>query len=112
MYRTVLHTDYSRTRLLKKSSPARNQKSSISEYLVVQCTYTFQKKRGLNYILQERRVYLWDTLKAIRLTEYTSQDSRRFTSVGMKHLMKTQLTTNPERNLLKKQKHPEFMIQP
>ena len=42
-------------------------------------------------------------------------DSRRSTSGGMWHLMKTQLTTNPERDLLKnlkKQKHPEFMIQP
>ena len=44
----VLHTEYPRTRLLKESSPARNQKSAISEYLVVQCTYTFQKRRGLN----------------------------------------------------------------
>ena len=26
--------------------PARNQKSAISEYLAVQCTYTFQNKRG------------------------------------------------------------------
>ena len=26
--------------------PSRNQKSATSEYLVVQCTYTFRKKRG------------------------------------------------------------------
>ena len=48
MYRTVIHTEYSRTRLLKKYSPARNQKSAISEYLDVQCTYTLQKRRGQN----------------------------------------------------------------
>ena len=41
----VLHTKYSRTRNLKKSFLARKQNSSISEYLVVQCTYTFWKKR-------------------------------------------------------------------
>src|SRR5713226_5746064 len=68
MYRTILYIEYSRTRFLKKSSPARNQISTILEYLTVQCTSTFQKRRGLNYILQERRVYLWDTLKARRLT--------------------------------------------
>ena len=45
MYRTVLHTEYSRTRHLKKSFLARNQKSAISEYSVVQCTYSFQKRR-------------------------------------------------------------------
>ena len=28
------------------------------------------------------KVYLWDTLKARRLTEYTSQDSRKLTSTG------------------------------
>ena len=59
MYRTVLHIEYSRTRHLKKSFLARNQKSSILEYSVVQYTYTFRKKRGQSYILQERRVYLW-----------------------------------------------------
>ena len=37
MYRTVLHTEYLRTRLLKKSFLERNQKSSISEYLVLLC---------------------------------------------------------------------------
>ena len=37
-----------RTRLLKKSSPARNQKSTISEYLAALCTYTFQKRREQN----------------------------------------------------------------
>ena len=40
---------------------------------------------------------------------------KKIESAGMSHLMKTQLTTNPERDLLKnlkKQKHPEFMIQP
>ena len=50
-----------------------------------------------------------------KLTEYTSQGSKILTSVGMYHLMKIQPTSNPERNLLKnlkKQKHPEFMIQP
>ena len=31
MYKTVLHIEYSRTRLLKKYSPARIQKSSISD---------------------------------------------------------------------------------
>ena len=35
MYRTILHTEYSRTRHLKKSFPARNQKLSISEYSAV-----------------------------------------------------------------------------
>ena len=45
MYRTVLHTEYWRTRHLKKSFPIRNQKSSISEYLDIQCTYTFQKRK-------------------------------------------------------------------
>ena len=48
MYRTVLHTEYSRITHLKKSFPARNQKSAISEYSVVQCTYTFQKRREQN----------------------------------------------------------------
>ena len=48
MYRTVLHIEYSRTRLLKKSSPARNQKSTISDYSAVLYTYTFQKKREQN----------------------------------------------------------------
>ena len=38
---TILHTEYSRTRHLKKSSPARNQKSTIPEYSVVLYTYTF-----------------------------------------------------------------------
>ena len=38
-------------RVLKNKTPkevfsARNQRSAISKYLVVQCTYTFQKKRG------------------------------------------------------------------
>ena len=33
MYRTVLHIEYSRTRLLKKSSSARDQKSSILRIL-------------------------------------------------------------------------------
>ena len=46
MYRTVLHIEYSRTRHLKKCFLERNQKSVLSKYLVVQCTYTFQKKRG------------------------------------------------------------------
>ena len=32
---------------------------------------------------QERRVYLWDTLKARRLIEYISQDTRRLTSARM-----------------------------
>ena len=36
MYRTVLHTKYSRTRHLKKYFPTRNQKSAISEYSIVQ----------------------------------------------------------------------------
>ena len=44
MYRTVLHIEYSRTRLLKNSSLERNQKLAISKYLAVQCTYTFQRK--------------------------------------------------------------------
>src|SRR5882757_5825985 len=35
MYKTILHIEYSRTRLLKKSSPARNQNSAISKYSVV-----------------------------------------------------------------------------
>ena len=83
MYRIILHIEYLRTRRQKKYSLARNQKSTISEYLVVQCTYTFRKKRGKSQILQERKVYLWDTLKARRLTEYTSQDSRRSTSTQM-----------------------------
>ena len=48
MCRTVLHIECSRTRLLKKSSLARNQKSAISEYSAVPCTCTFQKKRELN----------------------------------------------------------------
>ena len=48
MYRTVLHTEYSRTRLLKNSSPARNYKLAISEYSVVHCTYIYQKKREQN----------------------------------------------------------------
>jgi len=42
---TVLHIEYSRTGLLKKYSPERNQKSTISEYSAVLCTYTFQKKQ-------------------------------------------------------------------
>ena len=46
MYRTVLHTEYSRIRHLKKYFLARNQKSAISEYSVVQCTYKFRKKRA------------------------------------------------------------------
>ena len=33
--------------------------------------------------LQERKVYLWDIVKARRLTEYISQDSRRPTLAGM-----------------------------
>ena len=64
MYRIILHTEYLRTRHLNKSSPVRNQKSAISEYSAVLYTYTFRKKRGRREILQERRVYLWDTLKA------------------------------------------------
>ena len=44
-YRTILHTEYSRTRFLKKYSPTRNQKSAISEYSAILCTYTFQKRR-------------------------------------------------------------------
>ena len=39
---TVLHIEYSRTRLLKKSSPTRNQKSAV------QCIYTFRKTREQN----------------------------------------------------------------
>ena len=45
MYRTVLHTEYSRTRHLKKSFSVRNQKSSILEYSVVQCTHIPKEKR-------------------------------------------------------------------
>ena len=45
MYRTLLHTEYSRTRLLKNSSLARNQKSAILEYSAALYTYTFQKRR-------------------------------------------------------------------
>ena len=41
------------------------------------------KRRGQNQILQEKRVYLWDTLKARRITEYNSQGSRRLTSARM-----------------------------
>ena len=43
MYRTVLHIEYSKTRLLKKYSSVRNQKSSISEYSVVLC-HTHSKR--------------------------------------------------------------------
>ena len=46
MYKTVLHIDFSRTRLLKKSYPARNQKSAISEYSAILCTYTFQREEN------------------------------------------------------------------
>ena len=35
-------------RLLKKSSPVRNQNSAISEYSAVLYTYTFQKRREQN----------------------------------------------------------------
>ena len=83
MYRIVIHIEYSRTRILNNSSLARNQKSAISEYSVVPCTYIFQKRREQNQILQERRAYLWVTLKARRLTEFTFQDTRILTSVGM-----------------------------
>ena len=43
-------------RVLKNTTPeevflVRNQKSVISEYLAIQCTYTFQKRRELNSIL-------------------------------------------------------------
>ena len=48
MYRTILHTEYSRTRHLKNSFLVRNQKSAISKYSVVLCTSTFQSRRGLN----------------------------------------------------------------
>ena len=45
MYRTVLHTEYSRTRLLKKYSPTRNQKSSISEYSAALYTCDIPKEK-------------------------------------------------------------------
>ena len=70
MYRNVLHTEYSRTRHLKKSSPARNQKLAISEYSVVLFTYIFQKKREQIYILQEGKVTFVgysESLKAYRI---------------------------------------------
>ena len=35
-------------KILKKSSPARNQKSATSEYSAVQYTYIFQNKREQN----------------------------------------------------------------
>ena len=60
----------------------RSQNLVISEYLVVQCTYTFQKKRGQSCILQEGRAYLWDTLKARRITEYTSRIQEDFHQQG------------------------------
>ena len=46
MYRTVLHIEYSRTRLLNKSSPARNQKSAISKYSAVLCKREENKIRS------------------------------------------------------------------
>ena len=58
---------------------------------------------------------MWDIVKSQRLTEYNFQDSRISTLAETQHLTKTQLTTNPERDLpknLTKQKHPEFMTQP
>ena len=48
MYRTVLHTEYSRTRLLKKYSLERSHKSAISEYSTILYTFTFQKRREKN----------------------------------------------------------------
>ena len=59
-------------RVLENKTPEevffiRNQKSAISELLVVQCTYTFRKKKGQSYILQGKRVYLWDIVKARRI---------------------------------------------
>ena len=44
MYKTVLHIEYLRTRLLKKSTLARNQKSAISEYSTVLCTIHIPKE--------------------------------------------------------------------
>ena len=70
-------------KVLENKTPEEVFSCKKLEYSVVLCTYTFQKRRGQNYILQEIRVYLWDTLKARRLTEYTSQDSRRSTSTRM-----------------------------
>ena len=51
-------------KVLEKKTPEEvffNKKLEVIhlEYLVVQCTYTFKKKRGQSQILLERRVYLW-----------------------------------------------------
>ena len=94
MYRTVLHIDYSKTRLLKKSSPIRNQKLAILEYLVVQCTYMFPKKRGQSYTLQGIRAYSLGIVTHQNHTIYNFQDSRRLRPSKTLLLKKTQLTTS------------------
>ena len=115
MYRTVLHIEYLRTRLLKKSSSARNQKSAISEYSVFHCTYTFQKriltslypsgKKGIfvgySEISKAYRIY-FPGFKKIDISRDVTFDEHSSYN-------------NPERdllNIIKKQKHPEFMTEP
>ena len=62
----------------KKPEVSHLKKPEVSHLRIFGCpVYIYQNKREQNQILQERRVYLWDTLKAQRLTEYISYDSRR-----------------------------------
>ena len=60
-------------RVLENKTPEEfffGKKPEVSHLRIFNCPVYIHipKERGQNWILQERRVYLWDTLKAQRLT--------------------------------------------
>ena len=115
MYRTIIHTEYSRTRHLKKYFSVRNQKSANLRIF----SYTIYI-----HIPKEKRTKL-DPLgkKGIFVGYSESSKAYRIYFPGFKKidiskdvtLTKIQPTSNPRRDRLKnlkKQEHPKFMIQP
>ena len=115
MYRTVLHTEYSRTRNLKKYFSGK--KPEVSHLRIFGCPVYI-------HIPKEKRTKLDPSGKKGIFVGYSeSSKAYRIYFPGYKKIDISRdvtfdedpLTTNPEQDLLKnlkKQKHPGFMIQP
>ena len=79
--------NYTPHRVLENKTPKEvffSKKTKVIHLRIFNCLVYIHipKEKRTKLDPWERRVYLWDTLKARRLTEYTSQDSRISTSVG------------------------------
>ena len=79
--------------------------SNLREYLASQCTYISQRRKGPSSILLGGRVSLWDIVIHPMPIEYTSQNSRRSTSLEMKPLMKTRHTSDLGGHLFKRSRN-------